>query len=186
MRASRVGGGLPRHQRAKRLDLRRIGSASLDTSARNDLSSLLAAYRILSLPPSGGRCVTSPTRTAPGAFDLTNAAIASGSESTTPSRTTGKLENIWRLSETINFARDIDPKSGQLIDRIELPMGKSTLVCPSPLGARSWNSGAYNPKTGLWYTPAMEICSVITPVEQKSEPNAYGTPPLLALPRRER
>src|SRR5215831_16558469 len=30
----------------------------------------------------------------------------------------GKIENIWRLSETINFARDIDPKSGQLIGRI--------------------------------------------------------------------
>jgi hypothetical protein len=32
--------------------------------------------------------VSRPIRTAPGAFDLTNAAIASGSESTTPSRTT--------------------------------------------------------------------------------------------------
>ena len=32
--------------------------------------------------------VSRPTRTAPGAFDLTNAAIASGSESTMPSRTT--------------------------------------------------------------------------------------------------
>jgi alcohol dehydrogenase (cytochrome c) len=93
-------------------------------------------------------------------------------------KNSGKLENIWRLSETINFARDIDPKSGQLIGRIELPMGKSTLICPSPLGARSWNSGAYNPKTGLWYTPVMEICGAITPVEQKSEPKAYGTPHL--------
>src|ERR1700745_3288146 len=32
--------------------------------------------------------VSRPIRTAPGAFDLTNAAIASGSESTTPPRTT--------------------------------------------------------------------------------------------------
>src|SRR5262249_44657299 len=32
--------------------------------------------------------VSRPIRTAPGAFDLTNVAIASGSESTTPSRTT--------------------------------------------------------------------------------------------------
>src|SRR5215510_8232289 len=35
--------------------------------------------------------VSRPIRTAPGAFDLTNEAIASGSESTTPSRTTAPV-----------------------------------------------------------------------------------------------
>ena len=64
-------------------------------------------------------------------------------------KNTGTLENIWRLSQTINFVKDIDSKSGELIGRVEPPMGKSTLICPSALGARCWNSGAYNPKTGL-------------------------------------
>jgi alcohol dehydrogenase (cytochrome c) len=87
----------------------------------------------------------------------------------------GALENIWRLSETINFVKDIDKKTGELIGRVELPMGKSTLICPSAFGARSWNSGAYNPSTGLWYTPAMEFCGALTPVAQKTDPKDYGT-----------
>jgi alcohol dehydrogenase (cytochrome c) len=87
----------------------------------------------------------------------------------------GKLENIWRLSETINFAKGIDPKTGEIIDRVDLQMGTTTVICPSPFGARSWNSGAYNPKTGLWYTDAMEFCAALTPVEQKTDPKDYAT-----------
>jgi len=87
----------------------------------------------------------------------------------------GKLDNVWRLSETINFAKDVDPKTGEIIGRVELQMGKPTVICPSPFGARSWNSGAYNPKTGLWYTDAMEFCAALTPVEQKTDPKDYAT-----------
>jgi alcohol dehydrogenase (cytochrome c) len=87
----------------------------------------------------------------------------------------GKLENIWRLSDTINFAKDIDPKTGEIVGRVDPPVGKSTLICPSAFGARSWNSGAYSPKTGLWYTDAMEFCGALTPVEQKTDPKDYAT-----------
>jgi len=87
----------------------------------------------------------------------------------------GKLENIWRLSETINFVKDIDRKTGELIGRVEATIGKPTLYCPSAFGARSWNSGAYNPKTQLWYTPAQEFCGAITPIDQKHDPKDYGT-----------
>jgi alcohol dehydrogenase (cytochrome c) len=88
----------------------------------------------------------------------------------------GNLENIWRLSNTINFAKDIDPKTGELIGRVDPPIGKTTVICPSAFGARSWNPGAYNPKTGLWYTDVMEICNGLTPFEQKTNPKDYGTP----------
>jgi alcohol dehydrogenase (cytochrome c) len=87
----------------------------------------------------------------------------------------GNLENIWRLSETISFAKDIDLKTGKIVGRIDPAMGKSTLFCPSAFGARSWNAGAYSPKTGLWYTDAQEFCGAITPVEQKTDPKDYGT-----------
>ena len=54
-------------------------------------------------------------------------------------------------------------------------MNKETLICPSTFGARSWNSGAYNPKTGLWYNDVLEFCGHLKPVEQKVDPKDYGT-----------
>ncbi len=53
-------------------------------------------------------------------------------------------------------------------------MNKETLICPSTFGARSWNSGAYNPKTGLWYNDVLEFCGHLKPVEQKVDPKDYG------------
>lgn len=87
----------------------------------------------------------------------------------------GNIENIWRLSETINFVKDIDKKTGELIGRNDPPPGKDTLICPSAFGARSWNPGSYSPKTNLWYTAAYEFCGTIKPMEQKSDPKDYGT-----------
>lgn len=78
----------------------------------------------------------------------------------------GKLVNVWPLSETYNFVKTIDPKTGELVGRKNLELGKESLVCPYLLGTRSWNHGAYNPKTGLWYTNAMEVCEKVTPSKQ--------------------
>jgi alcohol dehydrogenase (cytochrome c) len=52
----------------------------------------------------------------------------------------GKLENIWRLSETISFAKDIDPKTGKIIGRVD-PVGMGTVTsnytpAPSTFGFR--------------------------------------------------
>jgi len=90
-------------------------------------------------------------------------------------KSNGNIGNIWRLADTINFAKDIDRRSGELVGRVDLEPGKPTLVCPHPGGARSWNAGAFSPKTGLWYTTAMELCATITPVVQKTDPYDYGT-----------
>src|SRR5215510_3533965 len=46
--------------------------------------------------------VSRPTRNIPGAFDLTNAAIASGSESTTPSRTTDPVSFTTQIDVCFN------------------------------------------------------------------------------------
>jgi hypothetical protein len=46
--------------------------------------------------------VSSPIRTAPGAFDLTNPAIASGTESTTPSRTTDPFSFTTQIDVCFN------------------------------------------------------------------------------------
>jgi len=78
----------------------------------------------------------------------------------------GKLDNVWPLSETYNFVKTIHPKTGELIGRMKLEAGKEHLVCPYLIGTRSWNAGAYNPQTKLWYTNAMEVCQIVTPGPQ--------------------
>jgi len=87
----------------------------------------------------------------------------------------GNIDNIWPISDLKNFVKDIDPKTGELIGRVELTMDKETLICPSTFGARSWNSGAYNPKTGLWYNNVLDFCDYLKPVAQKEDPKDYGT-----------
>jgi alcohol dehydrogenase (cytochrome c) len=87
----------------------------------------------------------------------------------------GNIENIWPLSDVINFVQGIDKKTGELIGRVQLPMNQETLICPSTMGARSWNSGAYNPKTGLWYNNVLDFCGYLKPVAQKADPKDYGT-----------
>jgi alcohol dehydrogenase (cytochrome c) len=69
-----------------------------------------------------------------------------------------KVENVWHLGETSNFVKDIDPKTGQLVGRRELPEGKHKNVCPAIDGAISWNAGSYNPDTGLYYKVGQEWC----------------------------
>ena len=88
---------------------------------------------------------------------------------------TGNIENIWPISDLKNFVKDIDRKTGKLVERVELTMNKETLICPSTFGARSRNSGAYNPKTGLWYNDVLDFCGYLKPVEQKTDPKDYGT-----------
>ncbi|MFW1677065.1 pyrroloquinoline quinone-dependent dehydrogenase [Pontibacter sp. JAM-7] len=81
----------------------------------------------------------------------------------------GGIENVWPLAQNINFVDGIDPKTGALGKRKAMPVGEETTICPYLLGARSWNHGAYNPKTGLWYTNAMEVCNIVVPAAQEHE-----------------
>jgi len=84
-------------------------------------------------------------------------------------KNTGALHNVWPLSQTYNFAKTIDSKTGALIERNEPKIGESKVMCPYLLGVRSWNHGAYSPKTGLWYTNAMEVCQEIVAAKQGPE-----------------
>ena len=69
-----------------------------------------------------------------------------------------KIENVWHLGETSNFVKDIDPKTGQLVGRRELPEGKHKNVCPAIDGAISWNTGSYDPQSGLYFKIGQEWC----------------------------
>jgi alcohol dehydrogenase (cytochrome c) len=89
----------------------------------------------------------------------------------------GKVDHVWRFSEHVNWVTSVDPKSGALVGRNEPEIDKSKLFCPSALGARSWNHGAYSPRTGLWYTNAQEICNRITVApDHDADKLAYSQP----------
>ena len=84
-------------------------------------------------------------------------------------KVSGELVNVWPLSQTYNWVEKIDPSTGELIGRNEPVIGEEMTLCPYLLGTRSWNHGAYSPKTGLWYTNAMEVCNKIVAAPQESD-----------------
>jgi len=73
-------------------------------------------------------------------------------------RKDAKVVNVWPLVKHINFVKGIDPKTGELIGRRDLALGKHQNLCPAIAGGMSWNSGAYSPKTGLYYKIGQEWC----------------------------
>jgi alcohol dehydrogenase (cytochrome c) len=91
----------------------------------------------------------------------------------------GDLKNVWKLVDNVNSVKTIDPKTGELIGRNEPKPGERVLLCPWLLGARSWNHGAYNPKTGFWYTNTMEACNEV--VSKKDDPDSLKTVSALSL-----
>jgi PQQ-dependent dehydrogenase (methanol/ethanol family) len=81
-------------------------------------------------------------------------------------RANAKVQNVWRIAKNINFVKDIDPKTGELIGRRDLSLGAaSSPLCPAIAGGVSWNTGSYSPKTGLWYKLAQEWCMDIEVVK---------------------
>ncbi len=91
-------------------------------------------------------------------------------------RKTGEVQDVWQFAEGVNWVKSIDRKTGALIGRNDPQLGKSNVFCPSVLGARSWNAGAYSPKTKLWYTNGHEICNRVVMNEQKPDTLAYSQP----------
>ena len=85
-------------------------------------------------------------------------------------RKNAKVENVWPLVHAINFVKTIDPKTGELIGRRDFTEGKVTgdPLCPHISGGVSWNSGSYNPGTGLYYKLGQEWCMTLT--VQKTTP----------------
>ena len=86
----------------------------------------------------------------------------------------GALHNAWQYSENVNWTKGIDLKTGLPIDPVYPETGKQKLHCPNLLGGRSWNHGAYNPSTKLWYTHGMEVCNTVTSAKQGPVPGIGG------------
>lgn len=80
-----------------------------------------------------------------------------------------KLQNVYQLLQNSNFVKSIDPKTGELIGRRDFSEGKqSEPLCPAIDGGVSWNSGSYDPQTGLYYKIGNEWCIDLT--VQKTTP----------------
>lgn len=79
----------------------------------------------------------------------------------------GKVVNVYKGVDNINFVQDIKP-DGELVGRRDLAEGKHENLCPAINGGLSYNSGTYNPKTGLYYGLGYEWCMDLT--VQKVEP----------------
>jgi PQQ-dependent dehydrogenase (methanol/ethanol family) len=74
-------------------------------------------------------------------------------------RADAKVENVWPLVKNYNFVKGIDPHTGELIGRRDFTAGKQDgVLCPHISGGVSWNSGSYNPGTGLYYKIGQEWC----------------------------
>lgn len=82
-------------------------------------------------------------------------------------RTNGEFISAWPVAENINWIKGVSDK-GELIGRKEPQVGKTTLICPSIGGGRSWNHGTYSPRTGWFYTTGIEWCEEVT--AQQEEP----------------
>lgn len=91
-------------------------------------------------------------------------------------RDTGKVENVWQFAENVNWVDSIDPKTGALVGRVDPSDDEVKTFCPSALGARSWNHGAYSPKTGLYYSNGFELCNTIKTFKQDPKTLRYSQP----------
>ncbi|MDL2338004.1 MAG: PQQ-binding-like beta-propeller repeat protein [Pseudomonadota bacterium] len=86
----------------------------------------------------------------------------------------GAMVNAWQMAENVNWTKGVDPKTGLPIDPVYPETDKQKLHCPNLLGGRSWNHGAYNPTTKLWYSHGMEVCNTVTSAKQGPVPGVGG------------
>jgi alcohol dehydrogenase (cytochrome c) len=80
-------------------------------------------------------------------------------------RTNGEFVAAWPLVKNLNWITGVGPK-GELMGRNEPVVGKSKIICPSIGGGRSWNQGAWSPKTGMFYSTGIEWCEDVVAVPE--------------------
>jgi len=84
-------------------------------------------------------------------------------------RVTGEFLSAWPFVRHINWVTGITG-TGKLTGRNEPEVGKAKLICPSAIGGKSWNQAAYSPRTGLLYSPGLELCNDLIAREEQPQP----------------
>ncbi len=87
-------------------------------------------------------------------------------------RTNGEFVGVFTVPELQTWISGVT-EDGKLVGRREPELGKTINFCPTPAGAKSWNEMAYSPRTGLIYTPTLEICVDITAEHQAPDEGRF-------------
>jgi quinohemoprotein ethanol dehydrogenase len=75
---------------------------------------------------------------------------------------TGKLLSGDKYGVRVNWASNIDPKTGKPVEMLDAQYwvnGRATIAYPSSYGAHNWMPMAFSPLTGLVYIPAVDMGS---------------------------
>ncbi|WP_374088209.1 PQQ-dependent dehydrogenase, methanol/ethanol family [Methylomicrobium lacus] len=77
-------------------------------------------------------------------------------------RVTGQILNAPKFvdDQNVNWASGIDKEGKPLVNSDKLTHQGELVedICPSALGAKGWEPGAFSPKTGLFYMPTFNLC----------------------------
>jgi alcohol dehydrogenase (cytochrome c) len=81
-------------------------------------------------------------------------------------RTNGEFINAFKYVDYVTWTSGLDVR-GVPQNRLEPTGDKTSLICPSAYGGRSWNQASFNPQTGLLYNTAIEWCTEIRTRQQE-------------------
>ena len=82
-------------------------------------------------------------------------------------RTNGQFIGAWPIVINHNWTTGIT-EDGKILGRVEPVGDKPTFICPGPDGGKSWNQTSYSPRTGLLYSPGLEMCTNLVAREQEA------------------
>ena len=90
-------------------------------------------------------------------------------------RETGEF--LWATpTVTQNVITDIDGATGAVTENSEVVftgVGQDVLACPSMLGGKDWEVGAYSPLTNTMYFPLRNVCARIMALADDGEESLY-------------
>ena len=90
-------------------------------------------------------------------------------------RKTGQPVNVYPAMKNQNWTTGFNMETGQWENMLWPKVGEKTLVCPAIDGGHSWNAGAYNPDTGVFYRTINEWCMWLTVNPKEGGPASGGS-----------
>ena len=82
-------------------------------------------------------------------------------------RETGEF--LWATPTVVqNVVSDIDGATGAVSENTEVVFGgfgQEVLACPTAMGGKDWEAGAYSPRTNMMYMPLRNACARMAPLD---------------------